>query len=106
MLSTAEFCCTSFLIFLSKRYVHPDYILDHDDVTLHGVTPTHAFFCVSRHDVYDATTYPFTFLLQFLQSHKMVIVPHSTFHRLADSVGDPKVRIHRTTEFLNLWVTK
>ena len=60
-------------------------------MTLHGVTPTHAFFCISKYDVYDAKTYPFTFLLQFLQSHKMVIVPHSTFHRLADSVGDPKV---------------
>jgi hypothetical protein len=30
-----------------ERYVHPNYILEHDNITLHGVTPTQAFFCVS-----------------------------------------------------------
>ena len=30
-----------------NRYVHPRYVLEHDNITLMGVTPTHAYFCVS-----------------------------------------------------------
>ena len=30
-----------------EKYVHPRYILERDNVSLMGVTPTHAFFCVS-----------------------------------------------------------
>ncbi len=33
------------------RYVHPEYVLEHDHVTLYGFTPTHAFFCVSEESV-------------------------------------------------------
>ena len=32
-------------------YVHPRYILEHDNITLMGITPSHAFFCVSEPDV-------------------------------------------------------
>ena len=30
-----------------KKYVHPKYVLEHDNITLMGLTPSHAFFCVS-----------------------------------------------------------
>ena len=30
-----------------NKYVHPRYVLEHDNITLMGVTPTHAYFCVS-----------------------------------------------------------
>ena len=30
-----------------EKYVHPKYVLDHDNITLMSVTPTHVFFCVS-----------------------------------------------------------
>ncbi len=33
-----------------EEYVHPRYVLEHDNITLMGVTPTHAFFCVSEPD--------------------------------------------------------
>ena len=33
-----------------EKYVHPRYVLEHDNITLMGVTPTHAFFCVSDSD--------------------------------------------------------
>ena len=38
-----------------ERYVHPRYVLEHDNITLMGITPSHAFFCVSEPDldVYD-----------------------------------------------------
>ena len=34
-----------------EKYVHPRYVLEHDNITLMGVTPSHAFFCVSDPDV-------------------------------------------------------
>ena len=38
-----------------EKFVHPSYVLHHDNITLMGVTPTHAFYCVSDpgFDVYD-----------------------------------------------------
>ena len=33
------------------RYLHPRYVLEHDNITLMGLTPTHAFFCVSDPEV-------------------------------------------------------
>lgn len=33
-----------------ERYVHPRYVLERDNITLMGVTSTHAFFCVSDPD--------------------------------------------------------
>ena len=38
-----------------EKFVHPSHVLLHDNITLMGVTPTHAFFCVSDpgFDVYD-----------------------------------------------------
>ena len=37
-----------------EKYVHPSYVLDQDNITLMGVTPSHVFFCVSdpHFDVY------------------------------------------------------
>ena len=34
-----------------KKYVHPRYVIEHDNITLMGITPTHAFFCVSDPEV-------------------------------------------------------
>ena len=39
-----NFCCKH------EKYVHPNYVLEHDNITLFGVTKTHAFFCVSKPD--------------------------------------------------------
>ena len=30
-----------------EEYVHPRYILESDNITLQGITDSHAFFCVS-----------------------------------------------------------
>ena len=34
-----------------KKYVHPRYVIEHENITLMGITPTHAFFCVSDPEV-------------------------------------------------------
>ncbi len=33
-----------------EAYVHPKYAIENDNVTIQGMTPTHAFFCVSDKD--------------------------------------------------------
>ena len=42
-------------VWYHEKYVHPRYVLQHDNITLMGVTPTHVFFCVSdrKFDVLD-----------------------------------------------------
>ena len=77
-----------------EKYVHPRYILEHDNITLQGMTPSHAFFCVSEPEVnvYDCDTGPFLWVKQYLTAKKLIIIPHSTLHRLAAEVGDPTDR--------------
>ena len=33
---------------IHKAYVHPDYVLENEHVTLHGADKTHVWFCVSH----------------------------------------------------------
>ena len=106
-----------------ERYVHPRYVLEHDNITLMGVTPTHAFFCVSDPDfdvldtqVNSSRTYipiferifsrsssfqvaPFLWIAQFDVAKKLVIMPHSSFNRLAAEIGDPR---DRKVTFVNM----
>ena len=74
------------------KYVHPRHVLKADNITLQGVTPTHAFFCVSaKTDVYATEKAPFTFLMQYLSAEQLVIMPLKSLVRLADEIGDPDV---------------
>ena len=52
-----------------------------------GVTPTHAWFCVSDVDIYDTSIYPFVFISQYVASKSFVIVTHETLHKLADEIS-------------------
>ena len=85
-----------------EKYVHPRFILEHDNVSLMGITPTHAFFCVSEpgFDVYQTKMAPFLFIIQFLAAKKLVILPHRSFNKLAAEVGDPTERTKVITQFL------
>ena len=49
-----------------ERYVHPRYVLERDNVSLMGITPTHAFFCVADpgFDIYETKMAPFIFIIQ------------------------------------------
>lgn len=44
-----------------NSYTHPNFVLEHDHVTLYGLTPTHAFFCVSDPaiDITNSDVFPF-----------------------------------------------
>ncbi len=77
---------------LHERYVHPRHVLAHDHITLHGITPTHVFFCVlppGSKSVYDTTANPFVWVKQFFGAEELVIMSHESFHRLAAEAGDP-----------------
>lgn len=73
-----------------ESYVHPRFILEEKRVTLQGITPKSAFFCVTDVDVYETSKAPFAFLLQFLMAKKLVILPLESLHMLAEEVGDPR----------------
>jgi hypothetical protein len=90
-----NFCCRH------VKYVHPRYILEHDHVTLFGVTKTHAFFCVSdpSFNVYETKCAPFIFIIHFFAARQLIVIPISTLHSLADEIGDP---IDRKLSFINM----
>ena len=70
-------------------------------MTLQGITQSHAFFCVSEPDVnvYDTREGPFLWIKQYLTAKKLVVIPHSTLHRLAEEIGDP---IDRKLTIINM----
>ena len=51
----SQLCPWTHFIILHRLYVEPRYVLKRDNVTLQGITKTHAFFCVSSkgEDVQD-----------------------------------------------------
>ena len=66
------------------EYVHPNYVLTRDDVTLQSVTPTHAVFAVTPHtNVNDPRSVPFIFMGQYTEATELVLMPLESMHRLA-----------------------
>ena len=85
-----------------EKYINPNYVLEYDNITLMGLTPTRAYFCVSdpNVDVTNSKLYPFIFLAHKLVTKKLIIMPLKHFHHLATDLGDPHVSvfcIHMTT---------
>jgi len=82
-------------LYSHDRYVHPNYILEHNNVTLLQVCKHYAIFCVTdpNVDVFDTKQNPFMFISQFELSQKLVFLPIESFHRLAKEVGDPNVPV-------------
>ena len=83
-------------VYRHLQYVSPRYIVENDKATLHGLTKTHCFFCITTNpevDVVDTRISPFMFALQFLMAEKHLIVPHDVMYKLADEIGDPKVPV-------------
>ncbi len=75
--------------------MHPRYALENDNVTLMGVTATQAYFCVSDPDfnVYETKLAPFVFITQYFKAVKLLVMPMSSFHRLAAEAGDPRAKL-------------
>ena len=82
-------------LYTHDKFVHPEYVIDKKHITLHSIFKDHVLFCVSDPDenIYDTKKYPFVWIGQFLVAQKLVIMPISSFHRVAEKVGDPKVPV-------------
>ncbi len=79
-------------VYKHNRYVHPEYILRHKNVTLMGIEKDRALFAVSDPTdcVYDTAISPYFNSRQFTIVKQLVVLPIRSFHKLAESIGDPK----------------
>ena len=68
-------------LYTHNSYVHPHEILKRDNVTLMGISETHACFSVSEPgvNVHDTNKFPFLFIAQFLEAKKLIILPNKSF---------------------------
>jgi hypothetical protein len=75
-------------------FVSPSYVLQ-DNVTLYYVTATEAVFVETKEelDVTHSDYGAFLRVAQFENARRIVRVPIEAFHRLAESLGDPKGKI-------------
>jgi len=82
-------------IYKHDKYIHPRYVLEAKNVSLFTVTKDYALFCVSnpKDDIYETKKYPFMFISQYDLAEKLIIMPISSFHRIAEEIGDPKVPV-------------
>lgn len=78
-------------LYTHQKYVHPREVLKSDNITLHGVNSTHAWFCVSppNIDVYDLKMFPFAWVAQFLMAQQLIIMPLWALNQLADELPTP-----------------
>ncbi len=77
------------------RYDSPRMLLENDQICLSHVTKDSAWFGIPRprEDVYDTKKYPFLPIGIHHASDHFVILPISSFHRIAEEAGDPKVTL-------------
>ena len=83
------------------EYVHPEYVLSRDDISLQSVTTSSAVFTVTPNtDVYNPRVTPFFFIGQFLYTKELVVMPLESFHRLADEMNEQKDKIEPKKVFI------
>ncbi len=78
-------------LYLHDQYLHPNFVLKHDHITLQGCTPTHAIFAVVDPDVnvYDLNKHPFVMVAQYYNAQKLVFIPLWACVKLGEEMGDP-----------------
>ncbi len=85
----------NYAIFKHVKYVSPSIILESDQICLSHLTEKEAFFAVAKpgEDFYDTAKHPFLPIAIHHLSHRFIVLPISSFHRLAEECGDPKVTV-------------
>ena len=86
--------CPSNFITTHHSFENPRYVLK-KNVTLYYVTRTQAVFVETdpKIDAPHSDNGAFIRVAQFLNARRIITMPIASFHRLADSVGDPRGRI-------------
>ena len=82
-------------IYRHEKYMDPSEILDNENIILSHTTKTEAVFGVARPGVNlaDTTAFPFQLHAIYHGCDQHIRVPLSTFHRMAENVGDPKIKL-------------
>ena len=77
--------------YVHDQYVHPNFILEHDNIVLKGSNTKHAIFCVSRKGIctLDSSIGPFAWVNTFIAAEKLIFLPLNHFHHLAEESGNP-----------------
>ena len=75
-------------------FVHPDFALQ-THVTLMTVTDKEAICCVSdKHvNVFNTRKHPFLFNTLFMEAKYFLVMPITSFIKLAEAQGDPKSKV-------------
>ncbi len=84
---------TTAWLFKHVRYASPRIILENEKICLSHMTKESAVFGIPRpgEDIYDTKKYPFISIGIHYACDQYVILPLSSFHRIAEEVGRPKV---------------
>lgn len=86
MTTVDNFLCTH------NRFEHPRYIIDNENITLLTINEQDAIFCETRDKdmrVWRGEHGAFIRHVQRQFCQHLIVVPLSTFHRLAELIGDP-----------------
>ena len=81
-----------YYILKHEKYINAEeFISNNDHVTFMALDEHQVWFSVScqASDVYDLTIFPFAFMSQYYTSEKILIIDHSTFHKIAEKSGGP-----------------
>ena len=81
-----DFLCTH------NRFEDPQYIIDNDNITLLIISENYAVFCEPEDKgmhLWRASYGSFLRPTQMKFCRRLIVVPLTTFHRLADDIGDP-----------------
>ena len=81
-------------LYKHNRYADPSLVTSSPNVFLVGAGADEAVFavCDAGFDAYDTRETPFMIMEAFEHFRQLVIVRAEHFHRLADEVGDPRVK--------------
>ncbi len=82
-------------IYSHKKYIDPKTVLENDNVVLSHFTETEAIFGVGDvdKDIQDTKAFPFLPIGIYYGCKQHIRVSMSTFHRMADEHGVPRVKV-------------
>ena len=74
-----------------ERLTHPEVVLN-DEYSLYCITPDEAVFVhCGCHDVFNSSHHAFVYNAQFALAQQVVVLPMSTFHKIASNIHLPDI---------------
>jgi len=88
--------CVDDFLCVHNRFEDPQYVIDNEHVTLLTINDQNAVFGVARDKgmrLWKTEFNSFMRLAQPIYCNQLILVPLSVFHRMADTIGDPKAEM-------------